>query len=1104
MKRINKSTSISTSVVAGILSLILLLQIIMPSVLLAQDLDNPDAFSDAQDVVSDPAEGAGSDEPSAANDVAPVEDAESNDASALADDEATETFEASIESHDALDDSATDSIEPSAEDTTDASETAVDESTDVTSTKTRGSAFEIIDGVLVAWTKPDDFYGDVQIPEGVLEIADHVFQRQAIDTVTLPDTLVKIGKYAFAYNAIKTVVLPDSVEEIDDYAFVDKKITELKTNKVKTIGESAFQNNELTALTLELVETLGKHAFYRNDLVSVVIPDTFQTMGQGVFSDNNRYVKLTGHTNGLEAELDGDEYGYVVNVVTLVVRYLDHETNAEIISTKTLGTDLSKLGEIYVQNVEATYTAPRINAYRALEETIAFIPTSASYELKVLYQSLKKPPVIEAPMKNFPYDSTIDAEALLQDVKATDLDGTDISDQLTVTPESLDGTQPGTYDVTYSVEDQHGNIATKTVSVAVAIDWPEMAVGGGWKVGDFAFARNGFSLDWETDLDNEHGHVVIGFSDQGLDKLAAGNTQVYFPPVNYSGEPVTAIGEAAFAGSSYWGSVDVLGTLTTVHLPDSIQTIGASAFYGQRNLTSFVGHGVTTMAAMSNEFWENYSYTNYNGTWERYVSYGEYEDFPLEGAFFYTPLASVSMPALVGIYQDRAFAWTALTDIDFPNLRILQSNEPFLSNFYPISMIASRIYLPRLEVIHGDSVFHNAYHVQDLTLTSLREIKGNNTFKQIGVYNPPENPILELHLPSLETIEGDYTFAELWTDVFDMPALRSIKGNYNFAAAELGNMPDELYFPSLVTIEGSGLFYGYSSNTFTIYGKKGEPTLARENWVFNPTEAETALGIDFDDDDFTWANDTTINGLTEKGYQKLVQNDGVLNLPDSVKDIADYTFYGSDVLKSITSSAIENLTGKRVFYGSSVESITLNSLKTITDSELLYASQLLTSISLPALETINADRVFGGWFMEGLKELHVPSLTTINGNNTFFRSGIDYLYLPALTTINGTKNFESAFCNTISAPLLSTLNGKQNFYATQCVVVSLPALETLNQEATFEKARIDELDMPSLTSIDCDIAFRTLLQLVFICLRWRRLMGMKSLLPAICTLFIRP
>ena len=50
----------------------------------------------------------------------------------------------------------------------------------------------------------------------------------------------------------------------------------------------------------------------------------------------------------------------------------------------------------------------------------------------------------------------------------------------------------------------------------------------------------------------------------------------------------------------------------------------------------------------------NYSYTNYNGTWERYVSYGEYEDFPLEGAFFYTPLASVSMPALVGIYRDRA------------------------------------------------------------------------------------------------------------------------------------------------------------------------------------------------------------------------------------------------------------------------------------------------------------------------------------------------------------------------------------------------------------------------------------------------------------------
>ena len=101
----------------------------------------------------------------------------------------------------------------------------------------QSAEFTIADGVLTAWNQPADFAGDLQIPEGVSEIADHVFQGQEIQTLTLPSTLVKIGKYAFADNQIKELTLPDSVEVIDDYAFADNRIATLKTNKVKSIGE---------------------------------------------------------------------------------------------------------------------------------------------------------------------------------------------------------------------------------------------------------------------------------------------------------------------------------------------------------------------------------------------------------------------------------------------------------------------------------------------------------------------------------------------------------------------------------------------------------------------------------------------------------------------------------------------------------------------------------------------------------------------------------------------------------------------------------------------------------------------------------------------------
>ena len=147
--------------------------------------------------------------------------------------------------------------------------------------------FEIVAGTLKKYRGNSR---RVIIPEGVVEIADYVFQNMSyLESIQLPTTLLSIGENAFSeckslkeivipknVNSIRwgafsgctsltKITIPNSVTYLGSYVFHEcrnlKKVT--LSNNIKKIEDSTFKNCEslLNISIPESVEIIEKHAF---------------------------------------------------------------------------------------------------------------------------------------------------------------------------------------------------------------------------------------------------------------------------------------------------------------------------------------------------------------------------------------------------------------------------------------------------------------------------------------------------------------------------------------------------------------------------------------------------------------------------------------------------------------------------------------------------------------------------------------------------------------------------------------------------------------------------------------------------------------------------
>jgi hypothetical protein len=133
-----------------------------------------------------------------------------------------------------------------------------------------------LEGVLVDYKGSQS---EIVIPDEtnglpITAIADGVFRKKGLTSVTLPKDLVKIGKEVFAFNNLTTLTIPKDVKFIGENAFASNGLTSLTFPRNGAFGtqisEGAFSSNQLTTAAITLRGgKVAKRAFEGNPLTTI-------------------------------------------------------------------------------------------------------------------------------------------------------------------------------------------------------------------------------------------------------------------------------------------------------------------------------------------------------------------------------------------------------------------------------------------------------------------------------------------------------------------------------------------------------------------------------------------------------------------------------------------------------------------------------------------------------------------------------------------------------------------------------------------------------------------------------------------------------------------
>ena len=517
----------------------------------------------------------------------------------------------------------------------------------------------------------------VTLPDSVTEVADRAFYDNEISELTAPglktigegafqknkltafesSTVETIGEGSFSDNALKTVKIKDApVTAIPANTFRDNQLETVELpDTVTEIGASAFANNKLKGVTLpSKLAKVGQEAFSGNQIEKVKIPATITEFGPEVFANNQRWVVLE-KADGQQALPDAvrstkydSGFGQVVaeDAVSITVNYIDADTNKPLRSPQVLQSEFTDPDGVYFAGEENTIEAPQLAGYAVTPDFQKITPQAGeANEVTFKYKKTDFSPKISGEIvKHIDKGKDGSKEALLAGVTATDADGNDITDSLTVSPESIDtSVQEATYDVYYTATDFKGRTKTVKGKVAVGPDWPEKTICPGWQIKDFKYHT------W-TDSKGKQWNSVAGFSTTGLAKYRAGKTKNStdwcWPTIGDKGQPIDSISEDAFRSTPLtsvpdsWGNIEYIGMRAFLNskltaLPDSwgkVKTIQYYAF--QNNQLTALPKSWGDVSYLGNEAFRDNKITALEAPW------GKITDLP-EGVFRGNEIVSV-------------------------------------------------------------------------------------------------------------------------------------------------------------------------------------------------------------------------------------------------------------------------------------------------------------------------------------------------------------------------------------------------------------------------------------------------------------------------------
>ena len=830
---------------------------------------------------------------------------------------------------------------------------------------------------------------NIYLPSCVQEIGKGAFYGcESLASITLPDSLTKIGEWAFAGCALEYVAI-DTLSHWCNITFADDQANPLLYSNDLLVGGEI-----ITTLTIpDDITTINPYAFrgWKN-LTNITIHDSVTTIGKYAFSVCENLSEII---IGSGVTTIGDRVFYgcggVLNINCNIPSVSNYESapfyNAKL-TTVNLGDSVEVVGDYAFRGCDALTEVNLGNGVQSIGKNAFAYCTGLT--------SVVIPESVAQIGGYIFYECSNLSEVVIGSAVTT------IGESAFYNCSSL--TSVTIPDSVTTI----GNSAFSGCSSLTSVTIPDSLT----MIGDAAFSGCSSLQEFKGKFASEDGRCLI--IDGVLNSFApAGLTEYTIP------DSVTTIGISAFNGCD---------SLTSVTIPDSITMIGDEAFYG------CTGELIIYSKIIERDYTNNYpSYYGWlSGAKFTKLTIGDGIEKIGEGAFHgCSSLTSLTIGNSVTTIGEYAFSGcNSLTSVTIPNSIIMIGDEAFYGctgELIIYSKIIETDYTNNrpsyygwlsgakfTKLTIGDSVttigncaFMDCSSLTSVTIPDSVTMIGEGAFRYCS-------SLTSVTIPDSVTTIGNETFQYCY-DLTSVTIPDSVTSIGNYAFCDCSSLTS-VTIPDSVTSIGSSAFSGCTSELI-INSKIIENNYAsKPGWLSGAKFTKLTIGDSV----------TTIGNYAFSGCSSLTS----VTIPDSVTTIGSNAFNGCTgelIVNCNIPSASSSSYG--AFYGSKFTSVTIGDSVTTIGGYAFNSCNSLTSVTIPDSVTTIGSSAFRD--CSSLASITIPDSVTTIGDWAFAGcSSLTSVTIPDSVTMIGDYAFSwcesltNVYCKATTPPA----GGSSMFY----------------------------------------------------------------------------